>query len=125
MTIQRIHVGKRLSQIVRHGDTVFLAGQVPDDGSLDATAQTRQVLDKVDSLLAETGTDKHHILSATIYLSSMDHFAAMNTAWEAWMPPGAAPARATVQALLANPTYLVEIQIVAALRSSPSMADTH
>jgi len=118
MTIERLLAGKRLSHIVVHGDTVYLSGQVPDDGALDAAGQTRQVLEKIDRLLTQADTDKHHVLSATIYLAAMEHFAVMNSVWEAWLPNGAAPARATVQALLANPAYLVEIQVIAA-RSSP------
>ena len=119
MTIERHHVGKRLSDMVIYVPApgqrlVYLAGQVPEDGKQDIGAQTKSVLDQIDRLLAEAGTDKRSILSATIYLPSMSDFAAMNAVWEAWVPPGETPARATVEAKLANPDYKVEIQVVAA-----------
>ena len=114
MTIERRNVGKRLSDMVVHGDTVYLAGQVADDPKADLATQARQVLASIDRLLAEAGSDKTKILSATIFLPSMADFAAMNAVWEAWVPPGHTPARATVEAKLANPDYKVEIQVVAA-----------
>ena len=110
MSIQRFHVGKRLSEMVVHGDTVYLAGQVADDPKADIGGQARQVL----ALLAEAGSDKTKILSATIYLPDMGDFAELNKAWEAWVPAGQCPARATVQASLAAADYKVEIQIIAA-----------
>lgn len=116
-SIQRFHVGKRLSDMVVHrgAGTVYLAGQVADDPKADLATQTRQVLASVDRLLAEAGTDKTKLLSATIFLPSMADFAAMNAVWEAWVPQGHTPARATVEAKLANPDYKVEIQAIAAL----------
>jgi len=114
MSIQRFHVGKRLSEMVIHGETIYLAGQVADDAKADAGSQVRQVLTQIDKLLAEAGSDKSKILSATIYLPSMADFPALNAAWEAWIPPGHCPARATVEAKLAAPDYKVEIQIIAA-----------
>jgi enamine deaminase RidA (YjgF/YER057c/UK114 family) len=116
MTIERRHVGKRLSGLVIHraSGTAYLAGQVPDDLTADVAGQTRQVLAHIDSLLAEAGSDKSKILSATIYLSDIGDFAAMNAVWEEWVIPGQAPARATVEAKLAAPGYRVEIQVVAA-----------
>jgi enamine deaminase RidA (YjgF/YER057c/UK114 family) len=119
MTIERRHVGKRLSDMVIYAPTpgsrlVYLAGQVPEDGKADIAAQTRSVLDQIDRLLAEAGSGKRQILSATIYLTSMGDFGAMNAVWEAWVPQGDPPARATVEAKLANPDYKVEIQVVAA-----------
>jgi len=119
MTLDRRHVGKRLSDMVIYtpepGDRlVYLAGQVPEDGKRDITAQTKSVLDQIDRLLTEAGTNKRGILSATIYLTSMSDFGAMNAVWEAWVPEDATPARATVEAKLANPEYKVEIQVVAA-----------
>jgi enamine deaminase RidA (YjgF/YER057c/UK114 family) len=117
MTIERYHVGKRLSDMVIHhsGGTVYLAGQVADDAKADITGQTRQVLAAIDKLLAEAGSDKSKLLSATIFLPDLANFAAMNAVWEAWVAPGQPPARATVEAKLANPAYLVEIQAIAAL----------
>jgi enamine deaminase RidA (YjgF/YER057c/UK114 family) len=116
MTIERKHVGKRLSGLVIHraSGTAYLAGQVPDDLTADVSGQTRQVLAHIDSLLAEAGSDKSKILSATIYLADMGDFAAMNAVWEDWVVPGQTPARATVEAKLAAPGYRVEIQVVAA-----------
>ena len=112
--IQRLHTGPRMSQAVVHGDTVYLAGQVADDTSAGVAGQTQQVLGAIDSLLAEAGTDKSRILSATIYLADIATFSQMNSAWDAWVSPGNTPARATVQAKLAAPEYKVEIQVVAA-----------
>lgn len=116
VTIERRHVGKRLSECVinRASGTVYLAGQVADEPAADVTGQTQQVLAQIDDLLFEAGTDKSKILSATIYLPDIADFAAMNTVWEKWVVPGQTPARATVQAVLAAPQYKVEIQVVAA-----------
>ena len=114
MTIQRHHVGKRLSGMVLHGGTIYLAGQVADDLNADIATQARQVLARIDQLLAEGGSGKDRMLSATIYLPDMADFAAMNTVWEAWIVPGQAPARATVQAKLAATGYKIEIQVIAA-----------
>lgn len=116
MTIDRRHVGKRLSGVVinRASGTAYLAGQVAADSKADVTGQTRQVLAQIDALLVEAGSDKTKLLSATIYLPDMGDFAAMNAVWEQWVVPGHTPARATVEAKLAAAEYKVEIQIVAA-----------
>ena len=118
MTLDRRHVGKRLSDMVIFTPSagqrlVYLAGQVPEDGKQDISAQTKSVLDQIDRLLAEAGSDKRRILSATIYLPSMKDYDAMNRVWETWVPAGETPARATVEAKLANPDYKIEIQVVA------------
>jgi enamine deaminase RidA (YjgF/YER057c/UK114 family) len=115
MSIQRHHVGKRLANMVVHAGTIYLAGQVADDLSADITTQAKQVLAQIDRLLGEAGSDKTRILSATIYLPDMNDFAAMNAVWEAWVPAGQPPARATVQAKLAAPGYKIEIQVIAAV----------
>ena len=115
MTIQRHNVGKRLSGIVVHGGVAYLAGEVPDDTSKDITAQTQQVLAKIDRLLAQVGSDKTKILSAQIFIADMADFAGMNAAWEKWVVPGETPARATIEAKLANPAYKVEIMCIAAI----------
>ena len=115
MSIQRHNVGKRLSEIVVHNGTAYLAGEVPDDTSKDVTGQTREVLAKIDRLLAQVGSDKTKLLSAQIFLADMADFAGMNVAWEAWVAPGQSPARATIEAKLANPAYRVEIMCIAAL----------
>jgi enamine deaminase RidA (YjgF/YER057c/UK114 family) len=112
--IQRLETGPRMSQAVIHGDTVYLAGQVADNTAQDVTGQTRQILAAIDRLLAQSGTEKARILSATIYLADIATFAQMNAAWDAWVPAGHTPARATVEAKLAAPEYKVEIQVVAA-----------
>ena len=117
MTLERRHVGKRLSELVIHrgAGLCWLAGQVADDPKADITGQTQQVLAQIDDLLYEAGTEKSKIVSATIYLPDMADFAAMNAVWEAWVVPAQTPARATVQAKLAGPDYKIEIQVVAAL----------
>ena len=115
MAIQRYNVGKRLSEMVIHNGTVYLAGEVPDDTSKDITAQTEEVLAKIDKLLAQVGSDKSKILSAQIFLPDMKDFAGMNAAWEKWVVAGKTPARATIEAKLANPACKVEIMCVAAL----------
>ncbi len=114
MSIKRIKPGPRLSQAVVHGDTIYIAGQVAGDTSQDATGQTRQILAEIDALLAAAGSDKTRLLWANVWIASMADFGAMNTAWEAWVPAGHTPARATVEAKLAAPHYKVEIAAVAA-----------
>ncbi|TFL13795.1 RidA family protein [Pusillimonas caeni] len=114
-TIQRINVGKRLSDVAVYNGVAYLAGQVPDDGKADIGEQTRQVLATIDRLLAEAGSDKTRILMAQIFLADIQDFAGMNAAWEAWVPAGNTPPRATVEALLANPDYKVEIVVTAAV----------
>jgi enamine deaminase RidA (YjgF/YER057c/UK114 family) len=119
MTIERRNVGKRLSDLVIYapppgGRLVYLAGQVAEERKADITLQTRSVLAQIDRLLAEAGTDKTKILSATIYLADMSDYQAMNAVWDQWVPPGETPARATVEAKLAHPDYRVEMQVVAA-----------
>lgn len=115
MTIQRHNVGKRLSEIVVHNGVAYLAGEVPDDPGKDITGQTAEVLAKIDKLLKQVGSDRTKILSAQIFLPDMKDFAGMNVAWEAWIPAGQTPARATIEARLANPAHKVEIMCIAAL----------
>lgn len=114
MTIQRIKPGSRFSAGVCHQGVVYLAGQVASDPKEDAAGQTRQVLATIDRLLADAGTDKSRVLMATIYLADMADYAAMNAVWDSWMVQDKLPARATVEAKLAAPQYLVEIVVVAA-----------
>lgn len=114
--IERVNVEKRLSDMAIYNGVAYLAGQVPDDASLDMQGQTAQVLATIDRLLDTAGTDKSRILMATVYVANMKEFDAMNRAWEAWVAPGNAPPRATVEARLANPDYKVEIVVTAALR---------
>jgi len=114
MSIQRVKVGPRMSQAVGYGDTVYLAGQVADDASADVAGQTRQTLEKIDGLLAELGTEKSKLLAATIWLSDIRFYDAMNKVWDAWVSPGNSPARACIEAKLARSDLLVEIGIIAA-----------
>lgn len=113
MTIRRIEPGPRMSQAVVHGDTVYLAGQVGAPGE-SVAAQTRAVLAQIDRLLAEAGTDKSRILSATIWLADIADFAEMNSVWDDWVDPANPPARATGESRLAAPEYRVEIIVTAA-----------
>lgn len=115
MTIERHEVGERMSQVVVHGDTVYLAGQVAFDAAGGTvTEQTRNILERIDRFLGQVGSDKSKVLSATIWLSDMDTFAEMNAVWDAWVAPGHTPARACVEARLAAPQFTVEIMVVAA-----------
>lgn len=111
--IQRSHTNHRMSQMVIHGDTIYLAGQVGAEGE-SVTAQSEACLAKVDALLAEAGSDKTRILQTTIWLADMADFAEMNAVWDAWVPEGAAPARAAGEAKLATPGYKVEFMVIAA-----------
>jgi enamine deaminase RidA (YjgF/YER057c/UK114 family) len=113
MSIERIGSGPRMSQAVIHGNTVYLAGQVGAPGE-SVTAQTKAVLASVEALLAQAGSDKSKILSATIWLADMADFAEMNAVWDVWVDGKDAPARATGEAKLATPDYKVEVIVVAA-----------
>ncbi|HRE13346.1 MAG TPA: RidA family protein [Usitatibacteraceae bacterium] len=114
MSLTRHHVGKRLSEMVVHNGTIYLAGQVASDMTLDIIGQTEQVLASIDRLLAEAGSDKTKVISAQIFLPDMADFAAMNSVWERWVVAGHTPARATIQANLANPAYKIEVLVIAA-----------
>lgn len=114
-TIQRFHVGPRMSESAVFNGVVYLAGQVADDASQDIAGQTRQVLAAIDRLLAEAGSDKSRILRAQIFIADLAEFDAMNQVWEAWVVPGHTPPRATVQAALAKPAWKIEIVVTAAV----------
>src|SRR5688572_12927539 len=113
--IQRIEPGPRMSEAVVHQGVVYLAGQVPEDGALGIEGQTAQVLAAIDALLAQAGSDKTRLLRAQVYLADIADFAGMNAVWDAWVVPGQAPARATVQAALARPEWRIEIVATAAV----------
>ncbi len=113
MSIRRMGVGQRMSDIVVHGNTVYLAGQVGEGETVEA--QTRDILATVDKLLAEAGSDKTRILQTIIWLSDMSTFAEMNKVWDEWVPQGHTPARATGEAKLATPRYKVEMIVTAAI----------
>jgi enamine deaminase RidA (YjgF/YER057c/UK114 family) len=113
MTITRIGRGHRMSQAVVHGETIYLAGQVGAPGE-SVTEQTKAVLAEIEVLLTKAGSNKNHLLSATIWLADMADFAEMNAVWDAWIADAEAPTRATGEAKLATPDYKVEIIITAA-----------
>lgn len=112
--IKRIGVGARMSEAVCYNGIVWLAGQVGNPGE-SVAAQTKTCLAEVDRILAAAGTDKTRILSAQIWLADMANFAEMNSVWDAWVPAGNTPARATGEAKLATPEYKVEVIVTAAL----------
>lgn len=113
--IRRIAEEARLSGAVVHAGTVYLAGQIADDTSADAEGQMADILRQIDALLNEAGTSKEYLLSVQIFIADMADFAGMNRAWDAWLDPRAKPARATVQAKLADPAWRVEVTGFAAL----------
>jgi enamine deaminase RidA (YjgF/YER057c/UK114 family) len=113
--IQRFDVNARMSEMAVHNGVAYLAGQVASDPTLDAQAQTADVLGQIDALLARAGTTRSRILMAQIFLADVADFAAMNAAWDAWVAPGNAPPRATVEARLAKPGWKVEIVVKAAV----------
>ena len=115
MKVERKEVGARMSQIVVHGDTIYLAGVVAQASKgKSVTEQTREILATIDKYLAQAGSDKTKLLSANIYITDMANFAEMNAVWDGWVSAGNTPARATVEAKLAAPDYKVEIMVVAA-----------
>lgn len=113
--IQRLDPGARMSEACIYGGIAYLAGQVPETPHADIETQTREVLAAIDELLARAGSDKTKILRAQIYLSDVANFAGMNKVWDAWVVDGQAPARATVEAKMANPAWKVEIVVTAAV----------
>ena len=113
MTITRVQPGTRYSEAVVAGGFIFCSGMVPSQTTGDIVAQTQDVLAQIDALLAECGTDKRSIVDATIYLADMADCAGMNLAWDAWIATGQAPARATVEARLADPAWNIEIKVTA------------
>lgn len=114
MTITRQEKKTRMSRIVKHNGVIYLCGQVCKDANQGIEEQTSSMLDKVDELLEQAGSDKEHILSATIYIKDMDDFSQMNKIWDNWIPEGYAPARACVEASMARDVLLVEISVIAA-----------
>jgi enamine deaminase RidA (YjgF/YER057c/UK114 family) len=114
MSIDRIEPGPRMSKAVVHGDTVYTAGIVSSDSTLDAAGQTANILAEIDRILAASGSDKTKLLRVNIWLTNIADFANMNSIWDAWIPQGHTPARATVESKLADPALLVEIMVIAA-----------
>jgi enamine deaminase RidA (YjgF/YER057c/UK114 family) len=113
--VQRFDVGTRLSEMTVHNGVCYLAGQVPADATQDMAGQTTQVLAAIDALLARAGSDKTRLLMCQIFITDLADFPALNAVWEAWLPAGHAPARATVVARLAKPEWRVEMVVTAAL----------
>lgn len=114
--IDRLGTGSRMSKAVRHAGVVYLCGQTSSGTAFTSIdGQTLEVLSRIDSLLLQAGTSRDRLLSALIHLRDMADFDAMNAVWEAWLPPGTAPARTTVQAGLAQTALRVEITVTAAL----------
>ncbi|MDR5815261.1 MULTISPECIES: RidA family protein [unclassified Caballeronia] len=112
--IVRIDTNQRMSRVVKAAGLVFVGGQTSADPTPDIKLQTAKVLEKIDGFLEKAGIDKTRLVSAQIWLSDIARdFAGMNEVWDAWVPEGCAPARATVQAQLASPTLLVEIAVIA------------
>ncbi len=111
--MKRLDISTRMSQAVIHGDTIYLAGQVAEGASVGEQAQG--IVDKIDRLLAEAGTDKSKAMSAQVWLTDIATFDEFNAVWDAWVTPGSPPARACVEATLAAPQYQVEVMVVAAL----------
>ena len=115
MTIERMEVGARLSKVVIHGNTVYLAGLTADrSAGQSVAAQTQEILAAIDALLAKAGTDKSKLLQATIWLQDIRTVDEMNKVWDAWVPSGCAPARACIEARLQSPAKMVEIRVIAA-----------
>ncbi len=113
--IQRIDTNQRMSQVVIHGNTVYLAGQVAVGAAGESvTKQTKDILQRIDDYLAQAGTDKTKLLCATIWLTDIATFDEMNAVWDAWVSPGNQPARACVESTLAMPQFVVEISVIAA-----------
>ena len=113
--IQRLHVAARYSEAAVFNGVVYLAGMVPECEASDIRSQTADVLRQIDLRLAEAGSDKTRILRTQIYLKDITDIAAMNEVWDAWVVAGSAPPRATVQAALAHPAYLIEVVVTAAV----------
>ena len=115
MAIQRMEVGPRLSKVVVHGDTVYLAGLTADKtAGQSVAAQTQEILAAIDALLAKAGSDKSKLVQATIWLQDIRTVDEMNKVWDAWVPSGCAPARACIEARLQSPAKMVEIRVTAA-----------
>jgi enamine deaminase RidA (YjgF/YER057c/UK114 family) len=121
MTIERFEVGPRMSQAVVYGGVAYLAGIVADDLVPSVGDQTRQILAKIDRILAAVGSDKTKILKANIWLSDIRKFDEMNAVWDGWVAKASPPARATVESRLAGPDYLVEIMVEAAVEGPAQM----
>lgn len=114
MTVQRLHITQRFSEIAISGQLIHLAGQLATDLDLDIKGQTQQTFEIIDQFLADAGTDKNHIMSVTIYLKDIEQdYAAFNEVWDAWVSDIEALPRTCVEATLYDPRVLVELTVVA------------
>ena len=116
MALKRIGAGNRMSDAVIHGNMIYLSGYVAEKtAGKSVKEQTQDILDQIDATLKEAGSDKTKVIKANIWLTDIKTWAQMNEAWDAWVVPGQAPARATVESKLAAPGLDVEIMIEAAI----------
>lgn len=115
MNIQKIDSNDTITEITIYNGVVYLAGQVPDDDSLDIVGQTREVLANIDKALAKAGTDKSRLLTAQVFIKNLEDFDEFNAEYAAWIAGNVPPTRATVQANLVNPNWLVEIVVTAGI----------
>ncbi|MGR5143753.1 RidA family protein [Photobacterium sp. DNB23_23_1] len=113
--VKRLLTNQRMSKVVINNDTVYLCGQVGVKGT-SIEEQTEEALKRVEALLLEAGSDSHHILQTTVWLSDIKYFNAMNSVWDEWFDEGYAPARACSEAKLASPDLFVELLVTAALK---------
>ncbi len=117
MSIRRFESNGRYSNVVEHNGVLYLTGQICSNPGGDVKQQTKEILEKIETILERYGSDKHHILSASIYLKDMSMFREMNSVWDAWVSQDNEPARLCVEAALASPAFLVEISVTAAVIS--------
>ncbi|MGB6128274.1 MAG: RidA family protein [Psychrilyobacter sp.] len=115
MNIKRYNTQKRMSHAVIHNNVAYLCGQIPKDETKGMAEQTKTTLEKVDQLLADIGSHKSKILSATVYIKDMNQFKEMNEMWDNWVEEGNTPARACVEANMARESLLVEVSVIAAI----------
>lgn len=113
--ITKLDSNNTLSEIIIHNGVVYLAGQVPNDDSLDIKGQSREVFANIDAALTKAGTDKSKILSAQVFITDLKNFDDFNNEWNEWVKNTTPPARATIEAKLVNPNWLIEIMIIAAV----------
>ena len=115
-TITRHGMAARYSEASVFNGVIYLAGMVPEGAATDIRSQTQDVLAQIDTHLAALGSDKTRLLRVQIYLADIADIGAMNEVWDAWVTPGHAPPRATVQAALADPAWKIEVVATAAQR---------
>ncbi|MDA8760727.1 RidA family protein [Amylibacter sp.] len=118
MSIIRKHSSERMSKINIHNGTIYFSGQVANDVTVGIKEQTKDCLKKIDELLLEAGSDRDNILSTSIYIRTMGDFASMNEVWNEWVGPHEKPARACVEANMAREQILVEICMIAAVKTN-------